>query len=125
VANRHVSGDQRGGGFRAADDPVQELDCWSDVPEHIEAEPDDRFEAEAGRYHLYVSYACPWAHRTLLIRALMGLEDAIDISVVDPYRDDDGWQFTPRRRGVPRTNSTGATISVNCTSRPTPTPPAG
>jgi len=46
----------------------------------------------------YVSYACPWAHRTLLIRALMGLEDAIDISVVDPYRDDDGWQFTPRRR---------------------------
>jgi len=74
---------------------------------------------------LYVSYACPWAHRTLLIRALMGLEDAIDISVVDPYRDDDGWQFTPRRRGVPRTNSTGATISVNCTSRPTPTPPAG
>jgi len=84
VANRHVSGDQRGGGFRAADDPVQELDCWPDVPEHIEAEPDDRFEAEAGRYHLYVSYACPWAHRTLLIRALMGLEDAIDISVVDP-----------------------------------------
>jgi len=78
------------------------------VPEHIEAEPDDRFEAEAGRYHLYVSYACPWAHRTLLIRALMGLEDAIDISVVDPYRDDDGWQFTPRRRGVPRTNSTGS-----------------
>ena len=71
----------------------------SDVPDHVDAEPDDRFEAEAGRYHLYVSYACPWAHRTLLVRALMGLEDAIDVSVVDPYRGEDGWQFTPEKAG--------------------------
>ncbi|QLD89206.1 glutathione S-transferase family protein [Natronomonas salina] len=54
-------------------------------------------DAEAGRYHLYVSYACPWAHRTLVTRQLLGLEDSITVDVVDPYRDDDGWQFTPEK----------------------------
>ena len=51
------------------------------------------FPAEAGRYHLYVSYACPWAHRTLIFRALKGLEDIIDISVVHPDMLKDGWTF--------------------------------
>lgn len=51
------------------------------------------FRAEAGRYHLYVSYACPWAHRTLIFRALKGLEDIIDVSVVHPDMLDDGWTF--------------------------------
>ena len=53
-----------------------------------------QFGAEAGRYHLYVSYACPWAHRTLITRALRGLEDAIAVTVVDPQMSDDGWSFT-------------------------------
>lgn len=51
------------------------------------------FPAEAGRYHLYVSYACPWAHRTLIFRALKGLEDLITVSVVHPDMLDDGWTF--------------------------------
>jgi len=55
------------GAFERQTTPFRNWIAGSDVPEHIEAEPDDRFEAEAGRYHLYVSYACPWAHRTLLI----------------------------------------------------------
>ena len=55
--------------------------------------------AEAGRYHLYVSYACPWAHRTLVTRKLLGLEDVVSVDVVDPFRDEDGWQFTPEREG--------------------------
>jgi putative glutathione S-transferase len=55
------------------------------------------FAAEPGRYHLYVSLACPWAHRTLIVRALKGLEEAIGISIVDPIRDEHGWAF----RGVP------------------------
>ena len=51
------------------------------------------FAAESGRYHLFVSYACPWAHRTLIFRALKGLEDHIDISVVHPDMLSDGWTF--------------------------------
>ncbi len=51
------------------------------------------FAAEAGRYHLYVSYACPWAHRTLIFRKLKGLEDMIGVSVVHPHMADHGWTF--------------------------------
>ncbi|MBB4063368.1 glutathione S-transferase family protein [Gellertiella hungarica] len=51
------------------------------------------FKAEAGRYHLYVSLACPWAHRTLIFRKLKGLEDLIDVSVVDPLMVENGWEF--------------------------------
>jgi putative glutathione S-transferase len=52
------------------------------------------FPLVAGRYHLYVARACPWAHRTIIARRLMGLEDAIGISFVDPIRDERGWAFT-------------------------------
>ncbi|WP_134671562.1 glutathione S-transferase family protein [Halorussus marinus] len=65
----------------------------------VETDPDAQFPAEAGRYHLYVSLACPWAHRTLLTRSLKGLEDAISVSVVDPFRENDGWEFSPDREG--------------------------
>lgn len=51
------------------------------------------FKAEAGRYHLYVSYACPWAHRTLIMLALKGLEDFISVSVVGMTMSDGGWSF--------------------------------
>jgi putative glutathione S-transferase len=51
------------------------------------------FPAESGRYHLYISLACPWAHRTLIIRQLLGLENAISITVADPVRDERGWAF--------------------------------
>src|ERR1700712_2802193 len=51
------------------------------------------FRAEPGRYHLYVSLACPWAHRTLIGRALKGLEAAVTVSVVDPHMGSEGWVF--------------------------------
>ncbi len=51
------------------------------------------FRAEPGRYHLYVSYACPWAHRTLIFRALKKLDDAISVSVVHHFMGADGWTF--------------------------------
>ena len=51
------------------------------------------FAAAPGRYHLYVSYACPWAHRTLIFRALKGLEDAISVSVVHPLMPAESWVF--------------------------------
>ena len=53
------------------------------------------FPPEPGRYHLYVSWACPWAHRTLIYRALKGLQDAIGVTAVDPLMLSDGWVIPP------------------------------
>jgi putative glutathione S-transferase len=60
----------------------------------ITADEETPYVPEAGRYHLYVSLACPWAHRTVIFRALKGLEDVIGLSVVDPYMGADGWWFS-------------------------------
>ena len=65
----------------------------------IRDSPDATFQPAVGRYHLYVSRACPWAHGAVLVRKLLGLEDAISMDVVDPYREADGWQFTPEKDG--------------------------
>jgi putative glutathione S-transferase len=51
------------------------------------------FQARYGRYHLYISLACPWAHRTMIVRAQKGLEDAVSVSAVHSYMADDGWTF--------------------------------
>jgi glutathionyl-hydroquinone reductase len=56
----------------------------------------DGFKAEAGRYHLYVSYACPWAQRTLIFRKLKGLDELISVSVVDYLMLENGWEFKTR-----------------------------
>ena len=50
--------------------------------------------AQAGRYHLYLAWACPWAHRAMIYRKLKGLEDAISISIVDHFMGDQGWEFS-------------------------------
>jgi glutathionyl-hydroquinone reductase len=60
----------------------------------VSDEPGAEFPAEGGRYHLYVARACPWAHRTIIARRLMGLEQTIGLSFVDPIRDERGWAFT-------------------------------
>ncbi|MGZ3497234.1 MAG: glutathione S-transferase family protein [Vulcanimicrobiaceae bacterium] len=59
----------------------------------VTADGSSGYPAVAGRYHLYVSLACPWAHRTIIMRKLKGLEDAIGMTVVDPVRDERGWAF--------------------------------
>ena len=59
------------------------------------------FAPAPGRYRLYVSLACPWAHRTLIVRALKGLEEAIAVSVVNPIMGEEGWTFEPDRAVVP------------------------
>lgn len=59
------------------------------------------FAAEPGRYHLYVSLACPWAHRTLILRRLKGLEGLISLSIVHPHMGEQGWSFAPAPGTLP------------------------
>lgn len=61
---------------------------------HGQVRSEGPFLPEVGRYHLYVCFACPWAHRTLIMRALRGLEEAIPFTAVDPWMGPDGWFFS-------------------------------
>jgi putative glutathione S-transferase len=63
------------------------------IRDRITADGSSGFRAEPGRYHLYVSLACPWAHRAIIVRRLLGLEPVVSMSVVDPIRDERGWAF--------------------------------
>lgn len=71
---------------------------FHDIPttfgDRVSADGSSGFKAEAGRYHLYVSLACPWAHRTLIMRELKGLNDAISVSIADLILGDLGWRFS-------------------------------
>jgi glutathionyl-hydroquinone reductase len=69
----------------------------SSFREFVSDDDGSDFPVQSGRYHLYVARACPWAHRTLIGRALMGLQDAISVSFVDPIRDERGWHFSGGR----------------------------
>lgn len=76
----------------------------------ITADGSSGFPAEVGRYHLYVSLACPWAHRTLIMRRLKNLESAISVSVVDAYMGENGWKFSG---GTPEGTAGATPDSVN------------
>jgi len=69
----------------------------------VTADGSSGYGAEAGRYHLYVSLACPWAHRTMIFRKLKGLEDSISLSIVDPYMGPQGWAFSDAPGCIPDT----------------------
>ncbi|KAI4155119.1 MAG: hypothetical protein LQ340_001217 [Diploschistes diacapsis] len=70
----------------------------------ISTEPGAEFPPEKGRYHLYVSYACPWAHRTLIVRKLKGLEDFIDFTSVHWHMGEKGWRFPTPDESLPGAN---------------------
>ncbi|EEH42010.1 glutathione S-transferase Gst3 [Paracoccidioides lutzii Pb01] len=70
----------------------------------ISREPGAQFPPEKGRYHLYVSYACPWAHRTLIVRKLKGLEDIIPFTAVHWHLGDMGWRFATPEENLPGEN---------------------
>jgi len=72
------------GAFERQEDAFRDL---------VSADGSTPYPAVAGRYHLYISLACPWASRTLIVRNLKGLADAIGVTVVDPLRDERGWAF--------------------------------
>jgi len=67
----------------------------------ITADGSGPFPAERGRYHLYVSHACPWCHRLTIARSLKHLEDVIGLSVTDPHMDEDGWKFSDAPGAIP------------------------
>ncbi len=67
--------------------------------DRITADGSSGFKAEPGRYHLYVSLACPWAHRSIIVRKLKKLEHVVTMSVLDPIRDERGWAFRPSADG--------------------------
>jgi putative glutathione S-transferase len=71
--------------------------------DRVTADGSSGLGAEAGRYHLYVALSCPWAHRTVIFRALKGLEQAISLSAVDPYMGPDGWTFSHGPGCIPDT----------------------
>lgn len=85
-----------GGEFRRQDSRFR---SW--ITANGEAGPNGEqgFKAEKGRYHLYVSLACPWAHRTLIFRALKGLQDYIDVTTVEPIMLENGWELSDRLYG--------------------------
>ncbi|KIV93424.1 hypothetical protein PV10_04637 [Exophiala mesophila] len=72
----------------------------------ISKDPNSEFPAEKGRYHLYVSYACPWAHRTLIVRKLKGLEDIISMTSVHWHMGEKGWRFATSDENIPGENTT-------------------
>ena len=86
MATRAQFGDEQSaaGEFERQEDTFRE---W------VSADGSTVYPAVAGRYHLYVSLACPWASRTLIVRRLLGLENVIGLTVVDPVRDERGWAF--------------------------------
>lgn len=83
-SDRWYDTDSTGGRFERQDSVFRD---W------VRADGSTRHPPQAGRYHLYVSLACPWAHRTLIFRKLKGLEDAITVSVVDPLMLENGWEL--------------------------------
>ncbi len=83
--------EKAGGEFRRQDSRFRD---W------ISTEPDATYPPESGRYHLYVSLACPWAHRTLIFRALKGLEAHIEVTVVEPIMLENGWELKDDQYGL-------------------------
>ncbi len=97
-----VAGEWRVGGFKTDEKGAFKRDLTS-FRDWVTADGASGFEAAPGRYHLYVSLACPWAHRTLIFRKLKRLEAAISLSIVDPFMGQDGWAFSDNPGCIPDT----------------------
>ena len=90
--------DENGGKFER---PTTDFRNWITPDGSPGPDGQEGHEAEADRYHLYVSLACPWAHRILITRKLKGLEDVISLSVVDYHMGENGWEFSNRDGAIP------------------------
>jgi putative glutathione S-transferase len=106
--NMLVDGEWRTDAYQTTNDEGEFVRQTTSFRDRISNDPDAEFQPAGDRYHLYVCKACPWAHRTLVTRALKGLEDAISVDVVDPFRGEGGWQFTPEKEGCTADSVGGA-----------------
>ncbi len=105
MTSSHLASEQtESGEFQRQEDAFRE---W------ISSDGSTSYPAVAGRYHLYVSLACPWASRTVIFRKLKGLEDAIGLTIVDPIRDDKGWAFRDPSSKWPPAASFESTDPIN------------
>lgn len=91
--NQHQLEDTQGRFVRAS----------SGFRDRVTADGSSGFVAEAGRYHLYIAWTCPWAHRTAIMRRLKGLDEAVSLSVVAPHLGNDGWRFSEFPGAIPDT----------------------
>src|SRR5207245_7674840 len=105
MASSHLPSEQTDAGeFQRQEDAFRE---W------ISNDGSTSYPAAAGRYHLYVSLACPWARRTIIFRKLKGLEEVIGMTVVDPIRDERGWAFRDPSGGTTSVSSFRSTDPIN------------
>jgi len=109
ATNMLVDGEWRVGVRESTDEADGEFQrSETTFRDRITADRDATYRPEPGRYHLYVAWACPWAHGTLMTRSLLGLGDAISVDVVDPHRQDQGWEFSPGKEGCTADSIHGA-----------------
>ncbi len=92
--NMLVDGEWRTDAYEATNEDGEFDRDETSFRDWIQDDPDAEFPAESGRYHIYISRACPWAHRVAMTRRLKGLTDDISLSIVEPVRIDDGWEFS-------------------------------
>lgn len=95
--DRWYDTDKNGGRFERSESSFR---SWVTADGSAGPTGESGFRAEAGRYHLYAGYACPWAHRVLIYRALKGLESAIDVSFVHWFMGEEGWTFESDDDGI-------------------------
>ena len=92
--NMLVDGEWRTDAYQATNEEGEFDRQETTFRDWIQDDPDAEYPAESGRYHVYISRACPWAHRVAMARRLLGLEDDISLSIVEPVRYEDGWEFS-------------------------------
>lgn len=92
--NMLVDGEWRTDAYETTDEEGEFVRQTTTFRDWIGNAPDAEYPPEPDRYHLYISRACPWAHRTAMTRALTGLEEVVSLSLVEPVRHDEGWEFS-------------------------------
>ena len=92
--NMLVDGEWRTDAYQATNEEGEFDRQETTFRDWIQDDPGAEYPAESGRYHVYISRACPWAHRVAMVRRLLGLEDDVSLSIVEPVRYEDGWEFS-------------------------------